>query len=440
MNEATKMRIRACFDKQLIWSAGQSVRFLVAEVVGPDRGHSTPPVQGLNLALVIDASGSMGGAKLAAAKQASIGVIAALREEHVLSVISFSSDVVHHVTTSTMTPEAKRRAMAAVEGIHVRDQTNLADGWLAGAEAVSASIDTAAPSHRHVVVLSDGQANRGEVDPSKLAIISENLRERRVYTSTVGIGDDYSTAQLREIALWGGGRMHRAETPADIVEVVMGELNEMISALTQDANIQLDLPSGTKVDVLSSFPMRIAGGKANCHLGTFGAGVSRNVVFKLTCPPGSEGDRLTVTSTLSWRVSAIESVLRSEEHKAALLYAAGKANNTQSRDIAVSQLVAQVWQSVIVQNAVEFNRSGAHDEGSKYVAKELKYFEKYCADLPDTELLVAELKRVLQQMAQPWEESSRKEIELHHYKSSRSEHDHRSGPRPGWNTFLPPNR
>jgi hypothetical protein len=70
----TTFTLDAAFDRPLFWEQGGSVRNLVAWLRASRLKHLHRPDRSpLNLALVIDASGSMRGAKLAAAREAAMG-------------------------------------------------------------------------------------------------------------------------------------------------------------------------------------------------------------------------------------------------------------------------------------------------------------------------------------------------------------------------------
>ena len=75
------LRLSIAVDRSLAWADGSSVRYIVATLEGesaePRPSRPAPPV---NLALVIDASGSMSGDKLDNAKRAARGVAERLRE------------------------------------------------------------------------------------------------------------------------------------------------------------------------------------------------------------------------------------------------------------------------------------------------------------------------------------------------------------------------
>ena len=76
---ASTLQLAAGFDRALIRRGGDSVRFLVVDVTAPTvEAEKTPAVSRapLNLALVIDASGSMQGTPIAAAKEAARRVAA----------------------------------------------------------------------------------------------------------------------------------------------------------------------------------------------------------------------------------------------------------------------------------------------------------------------------------------------------------------------------
>ena len=164
------------FDRDLVWHRGRSVRYLLAEINTPPAPEKeTRRRRGVNLSLVIDASASMDGDRLEAAKQAAIGVIERLSEQDCLSVVSFADDVQTHVEATSMDGDGRSKAIAEVAELFTRGCTNLSDGWLAGAEHVAAQIERRDGAHNHVVLLSDGHANRGITDERELARIATDI-------------------------------------------------------------------------------------------------------------------------------------------------------------------------------------------------------------------------------------------------------------------------
>jgi Ca-activated chloride channel homolog len=160
---ATELSLTATPDRRLAWHRGGSVRFLA--VTASATGGRSGPRPPLNLALAIDASGSMGGGKLDAAIDAATGVIDRLGEADRLTIVSFASDIVTHVAATAMDAPGRAAARAAVAALHTRGSTNLSEGWFT---AVEAAARPGLPDPR-VVILSDGHANAGIADASLLA-------------------------------------------------------------------------------------------------------------------------------------------------------------------------------------------------------------------------------------------------------------------------------
>src|SRR5262249_42411484 len=151
------IQLSAQFDRSLVWEKGRSVRYLgiglTAQAAAAATHRQRPP---LNLALVIDVSGSMHGDRLGAAKRAAIGVIERLTANDVLSVVSFASDVITHVDAVPMADAGRRTAQEAVEGLTTRGSTHLSAGWQRGAECVAAYNRTHPGHHNRVLLLTDG--------------------------------------------------------------------------------------------------------------------------------------------------------------------------------------------------------------------------------------------------------------------------------------------
>jgi Ca-activated chloride channel family protein len=89
----------------------------------------------LNLAIVIDASGSMGGGKLEAAKQATALLVERLGPRDTLTVVSFASEVLTHAGPALLDAGGKRAALEAISGLQPRDSTDLCGGWQRGADS-----------------------------------------------------------------------------------------------------------------------------------------------------------------------------------------------------------------------------------------------------------------------------------------------------------------
>jgi Ca-activated chloride channel homolog len=438
MSESTGIFVSAAFDRQLVWERGRSVRYVQIDVVAPSlpsasEGAEKPP---LNLALVIDVSSSMTGEKLECAKKAALGVVKALSPASRLSVVSFASQVTTHIDGASLEPGERKKALAAINELFPRDSTNLGAGWIRGAECVARIMEEQSLMHNHVVVLSDGYANLGIIDPLVLAHHAEQLRSRGVVTSTVGIGDDYSSEQLQALADHGGGQLHDAQFPAEIIEVVLGELQEVQETIVESIALTLAFPNGMRVENLSGFPTVMKSSSAITQLGMLAPGRRRPVIFRVTAPDGRDGDRLSFEASCSWIRTGTTERLQGTSVSADVTFASEARNSSQPRDPQLSLCVAQCWQSGVVRKGVALNRQGDLKELGRYLDNELKYFSRYCQGLEGAQRLVSELQRMRDQADRRWDERSRKHMDHLNYLSTTTRNDYRSLDHGNWADSL----
>jgi Ca-activated chloride channel family protein len=121
------------------------------------------PRRNLNLSLVIDRSGSMGGQPLYHALKAAESVVQQLTPEDIISVVVYD-DIVNTVVAPTPVRDQAGIQQALGE-VYAGGLTNLAGGWLQGCAYVKARLDS--QKINRVLLLTDGLANVGLTEMSK---------------------------------------------------------------------------------------------------------------------------------------------------------------------------------------------------------------------------------------------------------------------------------
>ena len=439
MNEQT-VQVKARFDRTLVRQHHTSVRYLVVETTAPPPERTTENMPPLNLGVVIDASGSMeaydGGShgrdmsRLEAAQQASKGIAGSLDPSDTLSLVSFADDAMVHLPATRLDGEGKRAAIRAIEQIETRGCTNLHEGWMAGAEQVALHKEAHPEGIHRLLILTDGQANDGLVDPQELAEVAANLRMRGISTSTVGIGQGYSTEQIEPIAEHGGGMLHHTEYASDIIEVVLAELKDMRATVVDDLEIAVSCESAQSIGIEAVGTVMRAGRVA---LGSLVGNATRRAVFRVKVPAGC-------TEPLRF---SVEATWRSDEGRAqttcplALTPDHDEAVYTEVWDQAVCTEAARIWQAEIVRQALELNRAGDYRGARRFAKAQKRYFTHYARRLDEGEEMLYKLEQALERMQRPMEEYARKEIGVAMHKMRTNSSDYRdSQAPPSWEQFL----
>jgi Ca-activated chloride channel family protein len=437
MNDVS-FKLSAAFDRQLFWRGGGSVRYLVAKL-NAARTDQTGTIERapLNIALVIDASGSMGGGKLEAAKAAALGLADRLTPRDHLTVISFASDVVVHLDAVAVTPTALVRIRAEISNLRTRGQTNLSGGWFAGVECAARVAQERPELTPRVILLSDGQTNDGITDHTELFEHAGELRLRGVQTSTLGIGDGYDEHLLRGIAEHGGGRLHDAELVDEISSVLHGELDDILLTVIENAKLTVLGPDNVTIEVLGSKAFQSEAGLAVVSLGSVQNQIERLVVFKVTCPETDvpSGELGFSVMAEGRAVGDQETPITAGPILLTLTAASGEANAVQLRDDKLAAIVARMWSAHIVAAAAKLNRERAYRNAEDYALQQLLFFQRYVAGLDGAKALFHDLESLVRWIGRPVSSRSSKEMYLQSAQELDSRIDRR-GAKPSWSERL----
>jgi hypothetical protein len=74
---------------------------------------------------------------------------------------------------------------------------------------------------RHIVLITDGKSRTGT--PESYQLLIEQNRLSRTTLSTIAVGEDADADLLRQLAVWGSGRYHFAETPEEVPAFTLAE-------------------------------------------------------------------------------------------------------------------------------------------------------------------------------------------------------------------------
>ena len=112
--------------------------------------------------------------------------------------------------------------LTAINAIHTAGSTNLHLGWLPGAERIAPEVDRGSMSR--VILLSDGMANRGLLEPDKIYEQCRDLANAGVTTSTYGLGDHFDERLMTGMARAGLGNAYYGQSADDLMDPFQEEI------------------------------------------------------------------------------------------------------------------------------------------------------------------------------------------------------------------------
>ncbi|MEA2575203.1 MAG: Ca-activated chloride channel [Chloroflexia bacterium] len=373
------MKIVASLDRRFAPAVSNSERYLRVQVIAPERTmQSRLP---LNLALVIDRSGSMSGSKLKKAKEAAVFCVRNLTASDRVAVVAYDDEVRVVSPSSKLSPDAKARLVREIEAIQTGGSTNLGGGWLTGAQEVANNMHEAGYLNR-TILLSDGLANVGIVDTAELSHHASELRQRGVSTTTMGIGADFNEELMEQIAIKGGGHFYFIEDARQIPDFLHRELGEVLATVARELKLEVRMPGAIEAKLLNSFESTLSDGLLTVRLDDLISGETRSVVLKMTLPAQPIGSMLTFDTSLSYRdvETGLTSSLNSRE--ATITFAPESEVNNEQPNASVAEDAALLEVAAAREEALKMDAAGDYAGSSKRLRSAAYYLQSVAPASP----------------------------------------------------------
>ena len=399
--------LRARTDRTLIRSTHRSERFVLVELDAPP-ATTQRKREPVNIAFVLDRSGSMGGQKIELARRAIETAIGRLLPEDRFAVIAYDEHIDVVVESTPASSEAKDGAIERVRRIDARGSTDLGGGWLKGAEQVAIAQAAAGGSGVHrVLLLTDGLANKGITDPAELARHAGELRARGISTTTFGVGEDFDETLLQGMADAGGGHFYYIERPEQITDLIASEVGELLEIVARDAAIDITAPDGMTIGTLSPYRFEQRGSRSVLLLGDLIAGQHLEAVIRIRFGYGPIGSGIGVLIGATDR----DGVMAGAGYAPVALgwqYADDMANDGQARDRSVDRRVAALFAARARQEAIKLNRQGDFEAAVAELRHVARRIKAYAGRDPELNILAETLRDEEERWAAPRSEGLRK--------------------------------
>jgi Ca-activated chloride channel family protein len=232
----------------------------------------------LNLGMVLDRSGSMGGEKMERAREAAAYCIDQLLQTDRLSLVIFDDQI--EVLIPSQYAENKQGLKEQLAHIRARNSTALHEAWVRGGMQVSEHLTDGAINR--VLLITDGQANVGLTNTDEIVTQAMGLFKRGVSTSTIGIGDDFNEDLLLPMAQGAGGNAWHVRAAEDMRRIFTVELEGLIAQVAHSVTLGLVPSDGVRLsDLLNDFEL---GETGRYKLPDLQAGSPLDIVVQLRVP------------------------------------------------------------------------------------------------------------------------------------------------------------
>jgi Ca-activated chloride channel family protein len=285
-----RVGVYADVDKPVVLSS-QGERVVVK--VGL-KGLTVPVMPGripLNVAIVLDKSGSMGSDyKMENARQGAIEVIERLDRDDIVSVIVY--DNYPRVVIPAQKIRDKDALIETISCVYAGGSTALYGGVTLGAEQVRRHMSR--KYINRIILLSDGLANVGPQSTGELARLGCDLSEEGITVTTIGVGLDYNEDLMTALASRSGGNAYFASAGHELPRIFTEEIGEAMSVLARDVRIRVWCPDEVK-------PIGILGREGELEDQTMSVTVGelygksdKFALFEVEVPENEAGKELTI--------------------------------------------------------------------------------------------------------------------------------------------------
>lgn len=286
---AAELTLSVDLERPVLQAGPRQVTYLKVGLTGFEwkKDAERPP---LNVALVLDRSGSMEGEKLERAKDAAKMAVGFLDQRDVLSIVTYESGV--QVLLPATRVSDKRRILQAIDRIESAGNTALFAGVSKGAREIRKFLGRGRVNR--IILLSDGLANVGPDRTGDLVDLGISLRREGITVTTIGLGLDYNEDLMAGLAQASDGNHAFVREPADLARVFNLEFKDAFEVVASDVELTITCAPSVKPIRILNHEGDIEGRDIRVGLNNVYSMQDRYFLVEVEVPPMSDGQRLPV--------------------------------------------------------------------------------------------------------------------------------------------------
>ncbi|PTX96463.1 VWA domain-containing protein [Opitutus sp. ER46] len=280
------VRLRVDVDREVM-PAGRTDKAIIKVALDGlrlPRRDARPPI---NLALVIDRSGSMSGEKIENARQAALEAVRRLGADDIVALIAYDTQV------ETIVPARRvgdgRLLERAIRSLEASGNTALYGGVTCGATEVRRHLEDEGRVSR-IILLSDGLANVGPSSPQQLGRLGASLMSEGISVTTVGLGLGFNEDLMTRLAQRSDGNTYFVENSEDLPRIFAAELGDVLSVVARRVVIEIEFPKHVRPVGFIGREGTIRGQRAELTLNQIYGGQEKFALVEVEVAPTAAGE------------------------------------------------------------------------------------------------------------------------------------------------------
>lgn len=359
--DAPSVRLRVDVDRAVLPSESieRAVVKIALDGLRPARRELRPPV---NLALVIDRSGSMSGAKIAKAREAALEAVRRLSPNDLVSLVAFDSRVETLVHAQRV--GNGRRLEEAICQIEANGNTALYGGVTAAAAEVRKHSEDGRYFNR-IILLSDGLANVGPSSPDELGRLGTSFMKEGISVTTVGLGLGFNEDLMTRLAQRSDGNTYFVENSGDLPGIFAAELGDVLNVIARRVVIEIEFPVGVRPIGFVGREGTIRGQRAELTLSQIYGGQEKFALVEVEVAPSQPGEereiaraRVSYDDAINQRTSTLTAA-RTVQFSASRAAVVASADHKVQTDYAANVMAVAKDEAVSLVDAGQRERAGA---------------------------------------------------------------------------------
>ena len=333
----------------------------------------------INLAIVIDKSGSMSGQRIEKAREAAILAVNMLNKNDTLSIVAYDSEA--KVIVPATKVDNKLRIIGLInENIYAGGGTALFAGLSKGIKQVVNQLTK--DKVNRIILLSDGQANIGPSSVDELSQLAIIAAKKNIAITTLGIGSDYNELLMSSIASYSDGNHVFVNNSADLENVFVHEFTDLMSAIAQDVVITIQLKNGVKPVRLLGRDGVIKGNEITVKMNQLFSNQEKYVLLEVIPDKGKVGQEKTLAQVDLKYDNLLENKTENETQEVRISYTKDKkmVDDAIHHDVVVETELQKV--ALENEKALELYNQGKRDEAQQLLRENGEALKAISAQSP----------------------------------------------------------